>query len=133
MNETTVHPADLVTHFCLEAYDDDYWFNTYYNDSLLADNAGEFASYLQEARYYRSVIYDRYNFLLLGNNTPFMSEYYAKKNWEYTPRNLTYYPVQTDLTNYTKVQEFVWSFTNRTITGFSSDNETLSSYINIIS
>lgn len=36
--------------------------------------------------------------------------------WNYTTRNLTYYPAQVDLTNYQMIQEMTWNATDRNLT-----------------
>lgn len=52
--------------------------------------------------------------------------------WNYTNRTLTYYPAQTDLTNYTLIQGYVWNATDRNLTYFNytpiyNDLDTLNS------
>lgn len=142
ITETTNLSSDPVTSMCHQAYDDMYWSGSYYNDSLLINLAGEYASYIQELRYYRGAIEARYAYLELGNQTPYMSDYYAQKVWNHTTRNLTYYPTatvnstdiannvwnatnrnltyynMTDTTNYTLIQTVVWNATNRNLTYF---------------
>ena len=39
--------------------------------------------------------------------------------WNYQDRNLTYYPSQQDLTNYSLIQELIWNATMRTLTEFN--------------
>jgi hypothetical protein len=40
--------------------------------------------------------------------------------WNYTTRNLTYYPPQVDMTNYTQVANVVWNNTNRNLTYYQN-------------
>lgn len=63
INETTIISNDTITDFCHRAYDDFYYISSYYNDSLPVDVAGEYASYLQEMRFYRQELYNRYDLL----------------------------------------------------------------------
>ena len=133
----SVMPADNVTNFCYRIYDDYYYMNQFYDDSLSIDKVGEYASYLQEMRFYRKEIYNRFLFLTLNSNsTPLPQEmwsnpvrnltYYPNATptdlsgipqnvWNYTTRNLTYYPSQIDMTNYSKIATTVWTDTNITI------------------
>jgi len=120
ITESTPTTNDSITDFCYQFYDDQYWINSYYSDSLGVDIAGEYASYVQEMRYYRNAIFNRYMFLVLGNNTGLMSDYYAEKVWNHPVRNLTYYQnfsvVQQDMTNYTRINEGVWNNSIRNLT-----------------
>jgi hypothetical protein len=125
ITESSNLSTDIMTRFCQEAYDDIYWFYSYFNDSKLVDVSGEYASYVQELRFYRQSLIDKYTFMTLGNNTPFMSEYYAKTHWEYPVRNLTYYNM-TDTTNYTLGAIYVWNSTTRYLTyQYDTTNYTL--------
>jgi hypothetical protein len=116
ITDSTPMTNDSITDFCYQFYDDQYWINLYYSDSQSVDIAGEYASYVQEMRYYRGVITNRYLFLVLGNNTGMMSDYYADKVWKNPVRNLTYYPAQQDLTNYSLINEGVWNYSTRNLT-----------------
>jgi hypothetical protein len=116
ITDSTPTTTDPITDYCYQFYDDQYWLNNYYDNSQSVSLAGEYASYVQEMRYYRGVLMDRYTFLVLGNNTNLMSDYYANKVWNHSVRNLTYYPSQLDLTNYTMLANYVWNATNRNLT-----------------
>lgn len=109
ITDSTPITNNIITDFCYQFYDDQYWINSYYDDSLSVDIAGEFASYVQEMRYYRNTLIDKYTFLILGNNTNLMSDYYATKTWNYTTRNLTWFPTQLQASD-------VWNYTNRNLT-----------------
>ena len=53
--------------------------------------------------------------------------------WIYNNRNLTYYPEQTDLTNYSQVAISVWDYSNKNLTYYEVNNISVSdvwSYIN---
>jgi len=63
ITDTTNISNDSITDFCHRAYDDFYWISTYYNDSLGVSIAGEYASYLQEMRFYRQELFNRYDLL----------------------------------------------------------------------
>lgn len=114
ITDTTIDPNDTITDFCNEVMDDKYWVNLYWNNSLLVDNAGDYSSYVQEMRYYRNIIFQRYMFLTLGNNTNEMSDFYATKVWNKTIRNLTYYAPVT--VNTSAIATDVWNATNRNLT-----------------
>jgi len=62
---SSVMPNDSTTRFCYLYYDDVYWTDLYYNDSQSVTTAGEYASYLQELRFYREDLYNKY--LLLAD------------------------------------------------------------------
>jgi len=64
ITETTNISNDSITDFCHRSYDDFYYISYYYNDSLSVDVAGEYASYLQEMRFYRQEMFNRYDFLV---------------------------------------------------------------------
>lgn len=49
-------------------------------------------------------------------NVSLLSNDVATQVWTYTNRSLTYYPTQTDLTNYNLIQAMVWNATNRNLT-----------------
>ena len=68
---------DSITDFCHQFYDDQYWLNSYYDDSQLITNAGEYSSYLQEMRFYEALLLDKYTFLTAGDNTNLTALYYA--------------------------------------------------------
>lgn len=142
ITDTTNISNNSITNYCHQFYDDMYWAYLYYGDSQSVTVAGEFVSYIHEMRLYRQMSADRFAFLILGNNTNLMSDYYSNKVWNYNTRNLTYYqdvtnytkiqqdvwtnsirnltyyPTQVDLTNYTKIQQDIWSNNNRTLTEF---------------
>jgi hypothetical protein len=128
INSSTILPTDLTTKMCYQGYDDEYWFNSYYTDSLSVFTSGEFASYVQESRFYRKEFYDRYMWLTIGNNTNLMSDYYADKVWNHNIRNLTYYQnftiSQSDLTNYSKISDMVWNATTRNLTYYNMSDTT---------
>lgn len=63
ITETTPISNDTITDFCHRSYDDLYWLGTYYNDSIGVEVVGEYASYLQESRFYRQELFNRYNLL----------------------------------------------------------------------
>jgi len=63
ITETTLISNDTITDFCHRTYDDFYWISSYYNDSQGVDIAGEYASYLQEMRFYRQELFNRYQLL----------------------------------------------------------------------
>lgn len=60
---------DKMTDQCHQAYDDLYWVNTYYNDSLEVTSAGDYTTYVQEMRFYREEMYNKYMYLTLGNKS----------------------------------------------------------------
>ena len=68
ITESSVMPTDYITNMCYQFYDDQYWIDSYYQDSLGVGLAGEYASYVQEMRFYRRELYDRYSWLKLENN-----------------------------------------------------------------
>jgi len=47
----------------------------------------------------------------------------ANAVWSATNRNLTYYPTQTDMTNYTLVGLYVWNATNRNLTYYPAQTD----------
>lgn len=94
ITDSSIMPSDNMTKFCYYAYDDFYFENSYYQDSLAVDNAGEYASYLQELRFYRNFIYNRYMYLSLENTTQLPNFV-----WDNKHRNLTYYPTTTAIWN----------------------------------
>lgn len=51
-NVSELYSDEPIFLSCYRAIDDLYWFEKYYNDSLLVATSGEFESYLLEARYY---------------------------------------------------------------------------------
>lgn len=135
--------SNPVTDFCHKTYDDAYWITTYYNDSLSVDVVGEYASYLQEMRFYRKELYNRYNFLALNRNTTLLPDNvwkYPVRNltqyptllsnitvdtsqiatavWNVSVRNLTEYPAQVDMTNYTKINQSTTYAINTSIPNF---------------
>jgi hypothetical protein len=63
ITDSTADTNDTITDFCYQFKDDQYWINTYYEDSQSITNAGDYASYVQEMRFYRNALYDRYLFL----------------------------------------------------------------------
>jgi len=63
ITESSILPDDTTTLFCLHLYDDFYYVDIDYNDSQPIDNAGEFASYVQELRFYRKDIYAKIQYL----------------------------------------------------------------------
>lgn len=64
ITETTTISNDTITDFCHRSYDDFYYISSYYNDSLSVFVSGEYASYLQEMRFYRQELFNRYDFLV---------------------------------------------------------------------
>jgi hypothetical protein len=139
ITDTTPTTEDSITNFCYEFMDDQYWLNNFYDGSLSIDTAGPYASYVQEMRFYRNVLFDRYQFLILGNNTEMMSDYYTNKIWTRTIRNLTdykqqliadtvwnnsirnltYYPPAT-VVNETSIANAVWGYTGTIATNILS-------------
>ena len=120
ITDVTPTSNDSITDYCYQFMDDQYWINSYYTDSQSVSIAGEYASYVQEMRYYRPILSDRFMFLVLGNNTNMMSNFYVDKVWNHSVRNLTYYEnfsiPQTDLTNYSRIGDIVWNYSNRNLT-----------------
>lgn len=64
ITEASIMPNDTTTKFCYEFYDDVYWYSLYYNDSQSVTVAGEYASYLQEIRFYNRDLYNKYLLLV---------------------------------------------------------------------
>ena len=64
--------------------------------------------------------------ILRGSGEVHVSTLYSQLNvtianipfsvWNYTVRNLTFYPTQLDLTNYTNISESVWNYSTRILT-----------------
>lgn len=104
----TILPTDNITDFCYRAYDDFYYINSFYDDSLSVNLVGEYASYQQEMRFYRKELYNRFLFLALNSNTTLL----PSETWTYPTRNLTFYPS----VNTTEILNNVWNATNRTLT-----------------
>jgi hypothetical protein len=63
--ETTVLPNDTLGKYCYQAKDDQYWIGSYYEDSQSVNVAGPYASYLQEMRFYRPALANRYAWLTI--------------------------------------------------------------------
>lgn len=63
ITDTTPISNDTIIDFCHRSYDDLYYISQYYNDSLSVSVSGEYASYLQEMRFYRQELYNRYALL----------------------------------------------------------------------
>jgi hypothetical protein len=61
----------------------------------------------------------QWNGVILQNILNQISSTTAQNVWNATDRNLTFYPTQVDLTNYTLIQESVWQNLNRTLTDFN--------------
>lgn len=59
ITETTIISNDTITNFCHQAYDDQYWLNTFYEDSQYVTLVGEYTSYVQEMRWYKNTLIDR--------------------------------------------------------------------------
>ena len=64
ITESTVLPNDMLGMYCYQAKDDQYWINSYYADSQSVSVAGEYASYVQELRFYRPALQMRYEWLM---------------------------------------------------------------------
>jgi hypothetical protein len=62
--ENTTYSNNSLIAFCQDAKDDNYYINQYYQDSLGTTIVGDFASYVQEMRYYRPMLTARYTWLL---------------------------------------------------------------------
>jgi len=112
INENTVMPDDIISEYCYRSYDDFYWIDNYYNLSLDVGVAGEYSSYLQEMRFYRKELYNRYQFLNLNKDSSYN---FAYTIWDNPSRNLTYYPSQVNLSNYTQMIQDMWLNQNRTL------------------
>jgi len=107
----SVIPSDNITNFCYRMYDDYYYSDQFYADSQSVDKVGEYASYLQEMRFYRKEMYNRFLFLTLNSNsTPLPYEM-----WTNPSRNLTYYPNATASVDLSGVPQQVWNYENRTL------------------
>jgi len=61
----------------------------------------------------------QWNGVILQNILNQISSTTAQNVWNTSDRNLTFYPAQVDLTNYTLIQESVWQNLNRTLTDFN--------------
>lgn len=60
---------------------------------------------------------------LKGSSEMHVNNWFAnipEQVWNYTTRNLTYYPPQVDMTNYTQVANAVWNNTNRNLTYYQN-------------
>ena len=100
ITETTNISADPITDFCHRTYDDLYYISFYYNDSLPVDLAGEYASYLQEMRFYRQELFNRYGVLkmVIDNSSQVMISMLSNLS-NITQINLT--EIKAQLTNIT--------------------------------
>ncbi|RLG44787.1 MAG: hypothetical protein DRN81_03625 [Thermoproteota archaeon] len=74
---------DKIINLCHRVFDDYYWFETTYNESINA-TPEVYESYLQEINFYREEIYKRFEVLGIGYATP-------KLVWNETNRTLTDY------------------------------------------
>lgn len=113
--------------YCSRVLDDLYWFDYYYNSSLGINTVGEYESYYFEvARYYLPILAEHYKYVmnaqsginelsLLGyaNNTFNLLNLTPSLVWNHANRNLTYYPPQQDLTNYSLIQSNQFNYTLR--------------------
>lgn len=113
ITETTPISSDVVTDLCHRSYDDFYWLDTFYNDSLPITTVGEYASYLQEMRFYRQELFNRYIFLSLNNQTSLMPE----MTWKHNERTLTNLNVTGNVSiDFNQLSQNVWSYPNKNIT-----------------
>lgn len=55
-------------------------------------------------------------YFLMGTYHVFDNTQMPQQIWNYINRNLTYYPAQQDLTNYTRISEDVWDYASRNLT-----------------
>jgi hypothetical protein len=129
ITDTTIMPTDQTTLFCYYALDDIFYVNQFYEDSQSVVLAGEYASYVEEMRFYRSGLYDRFMLLSLDENSTqlpksiwqypkrTLSTVYANMTaadvWNHNQRNLTFYPVH-GTSNLTAQQ--VWTAAERNLT-----------------
>lgn len=116
ITETTVLFSDPTLNFCHHAFDDIYYINQFYSDSIGVSTAGEYASFLQEMRFYRREMYDRYIYLSLNGNTTLIPSYV----WNHPIRNLTYYaPTTITFPTYANLTASeVWNYASRNLTWF---------------
>ena len=68
IDDTVTLSNDTLKAYCYEVKDDMYWINNFYDLSLSVTLAGEYASYVQEMRWYRDALTQRYTWLTMEND-----------------------------------------------------------------
>jgi len=105
----TIFSEDIITNFCHQAYDDQYWLNTFYEDSQYINLVGEYASYVQEMRWYKNTLIDRIIWLQVELASP-VNIYDLLKDVNTTVTNIY---AQVNLTD-SRIIDFAYN-TNQTL------------------
>lgn len=117
---------DTELYFCYRAMDNIYWWYYFYDDMIASNltQIGDSESYHYESEFFWTLILDDYNTIQTYNRNLNqiqtladileLRNTVAERIWNYTNRNLTYYE---DTTNYTRIQQDVWSYTDTIVAG----------------
>lgn len=68
VQNTSVPTNNTLVWYCYRSKDDQYYIDQFYSDSQSVTVAGEYASYVQEMRFYRNALLQRYQYLITEND-----------------------------------------------------------------
>ena len=123
ITEITVISNDTIEAFCHYSMDDFYWIYYFLDLGSSITTAGDYASIVAEARFYRKELYDRYMFLSLYSDGQIQLGDVPSSVWQYNIRELTNIGFSVNASvNSSGIAESVWGFTNKTISDITNQN-----------